>query len=222
MTTNVVNQSPTEGSEIAAARAARSGATAGIERDTTSQTGRRNSVSGGSRPVPEGMTPSPHPPTPIIDDWGKWMMSNESAELINKQHQEELFKSFDASASKEECSRRFLDNQEIVFLFKGNFGDMPLNMFHHVKASGGTIHEPTVKIGFIQGIDRELTSVQMPDMEALCNQPVGNDVPIPTFANIYSVTNEAEIDNLNNGATTTYKPRTFIPVTPFYARMVVR
>ena len=97
---------------------------------------------------------------------------------------------------------------------------MPLNMFHHVKASGGTIHEPTVKIGFIQGIDRELISVQMPDMEALCNQPVGNGVPIPTFANIYSVTNEAEINNLNNGATTTYKPRTFILVNPFLCQDV--
>ena len=55
----------------------------------------------------------------------------------------------------------------------------------------------------------------MPDMEALCTPPAGNGVPIPTFANIYSVTTEAEIDNLNNGATKTYKPQTFILVTPF-------
>ena len=67
---------------------------------------------------------------------------------------------------------------------------MPLNMFHHIKASGGTIYEPTVRSGFIQEIDKEFKSVQMPYMDSLCTPPAGNGVPIPTFANIYSVTNE--------------------------------
>ena len=71
MTNNVVTQSPIKGSEIAAGSAARSGATEGTERNTSSQTGRRILVLGGSSPVPEGMPPSPHPPTPIIDNWGK-------------------------------------------------------------------------------------------------------------------------------------------------------
>ena len=57
-------------------------------------------------------------------------------------------------------------------------------------------------------------------MDALCTPPAGNGVPIPTFSNIYSVTNESEIDNLNNRETTTYKPRTFIPFTPFLCQDV--
>ena len=55
----------------------------------------------------------------------------------------------------------------------------------------------------------------MLDMDEICIPPTGKGVPIPTFANIYSVTNESKIDNLNNGETAIHTPHTLILVTKF-------
>ena len=95
-----------------------------------------------------------------------------------------------------------------------------LNVFHHEKDSGGSFHDPTVQTGFIQGINKELNTILIPDMDVLCATPTGLATAVPTFSNIFGVTSEAEIDLLTAGATTTYKARLFVPITPFLCQAV--
>ena len=151
--------------------------------------------------------------TDSVDSWTKWFASRDSSDFVNKQAQEELFKAFNATIDSTDCKKKLIDHQEVLFLFKETFGNQ-LNVFHHFIEVGGTVYDNNVEIGFIQGVDNDSSTQMTPDATILFEKPTGAAVAVPTATNILAVTSIADIEALTDG-TTTYKPRSFIPVTPF-------
>ncbi len=119
-----------------------------------------------------------------------------------------------------ECKRLFIAHNETAFLFLDNFGNKKVNIFHHVTEVSGTIYNQLSGTGFIQGIDEDLASTVTPDMDSLCEKPdvVADRVPTPT--SFFAVTSIEDIDNLVLGATTSFKPRNFVPIPPFLLKEV--
>ena len=154
-----------------------------------------------------------------VDDWIKWYESKDISTSIDKKGQEELFIAFNLSISKEDCKKKLIDHQESLFLFKEIFGNK-LNMFHHVRVEGGTVYDSTVHTSFMQGVDKEFATPMTPDTDILFEKPAGAAIPVPTITNILQVTTKDEVNALTDGATTVYKPRNFIPVTPFLCQDV--
>lgn len=154
-----------------------------------------------------------------IDNWTKWFDSRDSSTFVNKQAQEELFQAFSASVDLVDCKKKLIDHQEVLFLFKETFENR-MNVFHHVVELGGTVYDNTVEMGFIQGIDIDSSTSMTPNVNILIETTEEAAVPVPTMTNILAVKTIDEIDNLTNGTTTTYKPRNFIPITPFLCQAV--
>ena len=154
-----------------------------------------------------------------IENWTAWFDSRDSSEFVNKQAQEELFQAFNASIDENNCKKNLLDHQEVLFLFKETFGHR-LNVFHHVNQIGGTVYDRTVHVGMIQGVDSEMTTPSTPDTDVLVKTPEGTAVAVPTMTSLLQVTSITDIDDLTNGVSTVYKPRNFIPITPFLCQVV--
>ena len=49
--------------------------------------------------------------------WKDWFNSRESSLLVNKKHQERLFKIFDSSVSLDKCKSELENHSETTFLF---------------------------------------------------------------------------------------------------------
>jgi hypothetical protein len=143
-------------------------------------------------------------------DWIEWFNSRQSADFVNKQAQEELFRAFNATQDADECRRTLHDHQEVMFLFKETF-ENKMNVFHHVIELGGTVYDNQIEFGFIQGAKH--------DSFTLCEKPAGPAIAVPTATNILAITSIADIEALSDG-TTTYEPRNFIPITPFLCKTV--
>ena len=154
-----------------------------------------------------------------IDTWSKWFDSKESSDFVNKQAQEELFQAFNASIDSNECKKKLIDHQEVLFLFKETFGNT-LNVFHHAIELGGTVYDNNVEFGIIQGIETDCSVPMTPDTTILLETPAGNAVATPTVTSLLAVKSIEDIDALTNGTTTTYKPRHFIPITPFLCKTI--
>ena len=54
-----------------------------------------------------------------------------------------------------------------------------------------------------------------PDIDILCSMTATTAISVPTVTDIPQVSTLAEINARMNGITTIYKPRNFIPITPF-------
>ena len=149
-----------------------------------------------------------------IDNWIDWFKSRKSSDFVNKQAQDELFQAFNSSIDEIDCKKKVLDHQEVLFLFKETFGQR-LNVFHHVNQIGGTVYDRNIHFGMIQGVDKDLSTITTPDIETLIKTPEGAALAVPTTTNILQVSTVEDVDALTNGASTVYKPRNFIPITPF-------
>ena len=174
----------------------------------------------GATAVSMGAGPSGNSSTTpaAIVNWIEWLDSRDSATFINQKAQEQLFQEFAPTITADECKRKLLDHHETLFLFKENFGNR-VNVFHHMIEIGSTVYEPSVQIGFIQGVGTEVASVMTPDATILCEPQSSGAVHTPTVTNILNVTSITDIDALSDGSLT-YKPRNFIPVTPFLCQTV--
>ena len=154
-----------------------------------------------------------------IDTWTKWFNSRESSTFVNKQAQEELFQAFNASVDSVECKKKLINHQEVLFLFKETFGQR-MNIFHHVIELGGTVYDNKAETGFIQGVDMDSSTSMTPDTDVLFETPDGVAIPVPTTTNLLAAKTIEDLDSLTDGTTTTYKPRNFIPITPFLCQTV--
>ena len=150
-----------------------------------------------------------------VPTWGEWFQSRESAEIINKVAQEQLFAAFNASVTAEECKRALLDHQESAFLMVENFGTKRVAIFHHFAQQGGTVYNADTHYGMIQGLDSPMTLNVTPDESVLFAQPTGAATAIPKIADLLGVASKADITSLTVGSTTTFKARNFIPIVPF-------
>ena len=152
-------------------------------------------------------------------DWTAWFESRDSSDFVNKQAQEELFQAFNASINDNDCKKNLLDHQEVLFLFKETFGHR-LNVFHHINQIGGTVYERTIHFGMIQGVDADMTTTSTPDVDVLIKTPEGAAVGVPTMTSILQVSTLEDVESLTNGVSTVYKPRNFIPITPFLCQVI--
>jgi hypothetical protein len=106
------------------------------------------------------------------DSWIDWFNLRQSADFVNKQAQEELFRAFNATQDADECRRTLHDHQEVMFLFKETFEDQ-MNVFHHVIGLGGTVYDNQMEFGFIQGVEHDSFTFMTPAKEILCEKPTG-------------------------------------------------
>ena len=159
-------------------------------------------------------------PVTSFASWQEWFDSRDSATHINKNHQEELFKTFDDEEEEEKIMDEIIQHEETAFLFKVNFGEKNVNIFHHMKKIGGTIYQPTVLYGFLQGVGKSTTWPMTPDIETLCKDPEGEPVATPTPTNLIGLTTLENVEDLTLSATIKYKPRNFIPIPPFLLKIV--
>jgi hypothetical protein len=152
--------------------------------------------------------------------WQEWFDSRESANHINKSHQAALFATFNADENEDKIINEIIQHEETAFLFKVNFGDKNVNIFHHLKKMGGTIYQQEITYGFLQGLGRSTTWTMTPDTETLCKSPLGEAIGTPTATNLNAVTTIESVADLALSATITYKPRNFIPIPPFLLQIV--
>ena len=68
---------------------------------------------------------------------------------------------------------------------------------------------------FVQGIEKESSTIQIPDVITLFEQPIGAAQTIPVANIILSVATETEVDTLTNGTLIYLQERSIIPITPF-------
>jgi hypothetical protein len=154
-------------------------------------------------------------PSTSYTSWQEWFDSRDSATTINKAHQAALFRTFDAEVESDKITEELIQHEETTFLFKVNFGEANINIFHHLKKIGGTIYQPNVSYGFIQGTGTTTTWTMTPDTSILTENPAGDAVPTPTPTNLNGITTIENATDIEISATITYKPRNFIPIPPF-------
>ena len=147
--------------------------------------------------------------------WQEWFDSRNSAETINKNHQAELFEAFNADESADKITEEIIQHEETAFLFKVNFGEANVNIFHHLKKIGGTTYHPTVAYGFIQGVGKSTAWTMTPDISILSETPTGAAVSTPTPTNLNGMTTIEHVNDIELSVTITHKPRNFIPIPPF-------
>lgn len=147
-------------------------------------------------------------------NWLDWFNSRESAVVINKEFQNQLIQTFNSTISKEKCLEELIAYQECAFLFKENFGTQRVQIAHHFVKKTNMVYDIGEELAFIQGLHPEESLFLSPDT-MLLDQPTDPAAQVPTIAHLLAITDEASIDALAVGATTTYKPRSFIPIVPF-------
>jgi hypothetical protein len=148
------------------------------------------------------------------DTWDDWFHARESNSAINKARQEELFTVFNATLSATECKNQVKEHDTIIFIAKLSLRS-GVNIFHHLLETGSLIFNEPKAHAFIEGISQPISSLMTPDTEVLFEKPAGVAVPVPTPTSILAITSVEDVDGLADGATTTYKPRNFIPIPPF-------
>ena len=156
-----------------------------------------------------------------FDEWISWFQGRESASAINKAHQEQLFKTFDASVSETDCLLEILKHEETVYIHKVNFGSGNVALFHHLVEVGGTLYDSGSKdYGFIQGLRKLSATFLKPDFEILKKLSGGGNAPVPTMTHLLAVSSVDEVNSLVTSATVQFRPRNFIPVPPFLVKEI--
>ena len=154
-------------------------------------------------------------------DWLSWFKSRDSATVINQCQQEGLFKTFDASTDNGNIVTQIEQHEETVFLYKVNFGNTRVTMFHHLTVSGGTLYDSgTKEYGFIQGVGEEDTAEMTPDMQALSKVEANTDTAVPAIANLLNAKTKEEVEAITVSTTVKYRGRNVIPVPPFLLQTV--
>ena len=96
--------------------------------------------------------------------WLEWFQSRESGKTIDKNHQEELFATFNSNISKINCIDAVIKHNETVYLHKASFGQGNVIVFHHLTSAGGTIYDQNGRTyGFIQGLGNKTAVAMTPD-----------------------------------------------------------
>ena len=159
-------------------------------------------------------------PTSTPTSWLEWFNSRDSADTINKSHQAELFAAFGTDDEPDKCIEDIIQHEETVFLLKANVGTSNVNSFHHLKKVGGTLYQPTISYGFLQGVKKDTTWTMTPDIDILSKKPTLAAVATPTPTNLNGVISIENVEALALSASIVYKPRNFIPIPPFLLRTV--
>ena len=140
-------------------------------------------------------------------NWLLWFKSRDSAIQVNKQHQDTLIKTFDASIDPDTILGVVAKHEETVFLHKVNVGTSRIALFHHLTEVGGTVYDAGAKdYGFIQNVGEDSAIRMTPDPEGLSRVEVATAAPVPTVNQIFGITKVEDITSMTESATITYKP----------------
>ena len=152
----------------------------------------------------------------VVTDWLSWFDSRESAELINKSNQAELFTQFDTSVSKSDCIASIVNHPETIYIHKECFGSKTVSLFHHLLSCGGTLYDSSSKsYGFIKGVGKPTASFVTPDMDVLLNVKSPTAVRVSTTNHILGAKTIDDVNSLTASARSSHRPRNFVPVPPF-------
>ena len=126
-----------------------------------------------------------------------------------------LFRTFEAAKNESEIRAHLLKYDEMVFIFKQNFGKNKVNFFHHLSLIEGNFYKLQEHFGAIQGLDEEVTSIVTPELsELLDGSTIASLVPlIEDYMKIKSKNNLKNLKASVNGLY--YTARYLIPVPPF-------
>ena len=125
-----------------------------------------------------------------------------------------MFDTFNAEKNTAQIQLNLLRNDEIVFLFKQNFGINKINCFDHLLTIGGNLYNPIEYFGAIQGIDEYITLVITADMNQLL-EISSAAAPVPTMEDFMCLNLMDNYRSLKPSLTEYYTARNFIPVPPF-------
>ena len=119
--------------------------------------------------------------------WKEWFSSRESQIDIDKNKTAELLKSFSHSLAQEECEDALRSHDETVFLYRQNFGEDTLGLFHHFTSIGGTVYSRKKESAFIQGIGENTSSFMNVNVETLIDLPTESNQAVPTQTNLLDI-----------------------------------
>ena len=158
--------------------------------------------------------------SPAVDSWLSWFKSRKSFDVVNKQHQESLFKNFDHTVKKKDCIEAMIQHNETVFIHRSCVGEKKVVLFHHLTKVGGSIYDTSsVKYGFIHGLGSTTAFPMIPDIEMLGEDSSDTPVTVPTLTQMFGIKSSDDIDNLT-ASSTRVKVRNFIPVPPFLVEVI--
>ena len=148
--------------------------------------------------------------------WLEWFLMRDSAPKINNEEKHTLFRTFEAAKNESEIRAHLLKYDEMVFIFKQNFGKNKVNFFHHLSLIEGNFYKLQEHFGAIQGLDEEVTSIVPPEVSELLDvSTIASPVPsIEDYMKIKS-TNNLKYLKFSENNCSHYTARNFIPVPPF-------
>ena len=114
----------------------------------------------------------------------------------------------------DESKKELLDQGEVAFMFKMNFGSNMVNIIHHCQKNGGNIWMDEEHIGAIQGLQREATCIVTPDFNQLTQISV-RDTSIPDINDLLNARTVEDINNLQLSPAKKFSARNVIPIPPF-------
>ena len=148
--------------------------------------------------------------------WLEWFSMRESAPKINNEEKHTLIRTFEAAKNESEIRAHPLKYDEIVFIFKQNFGKNKVNFFHHLSSIGGNFYNLQKHFGAIQGLDEEVTSIVTPEVSELLDvSTIASPVPLIEDYTKIKLTNNLKYLKVPENSCSHYTARNFIPVPPF-------
>lgn len=154
-----------------------------------------------------------------IDSWVTWFLSQKSAPMIDKRHKAQLFQTFSADISRENCQAQLERQDEVAYLIATDFKEGAVTIIHHCKEVGGNLGSDSKSFGAIQGIRKNGTCTITPNIERLTSVAV-TDEPVPTKENIMNIRNIHDIENTQVSDEKKISLRNFIPIPPFLLKEI--
>ena len=153
-------------------------------------------------------------------DWTDYFNAVPSSTYINKGCMKSLFKTFDATVSENEALNQVEKHSETVFLARLSLRS-GLNLFHHFIQVGGTVYSDDKEAGFFLGLNKSTTAKMTPDIDVLFETPHADAYRVAKKVDILKCKTLADITNLKESSTVSYRARNFIPIPPFLTQTVV-
>lgn len=147
--------------------------------------------------------------------WETWFQKKPTNEEINQSKQEWLFAHFNGSTPDADILHQLERETNVCFLFRENFGDDKVNLFHHFMRTGGSVTDESIHYAFIQGVQTQATHIITPNITILQTNPGDTPFPVPTNGTLLGLKQVDNIQNLDLSPRAKLDAWAFIPIPPF-------
>jgi len=152
----------------------------------------------------------------LSNNWENFFKDRPSNELSDKT-MADLFSSFNAGKSLDECLSAAIEEQDTVFLAKALITNH-IMFLHHFSKVGGTRTMPTARVFALVGTGESAFPAQL-NKEVLFNT---TDTKYPTWASFTSLKDSADVSKITIRANASNKAiRNCIPLPPFLAAALI-